>query len=70
MANTKKLDRPARKKAKRGARKELRKLSTSLTRKERAEFRKADEKGLKAFVLKLRAKQKQAAEAPAAEGGA
>ena len=66
MANTKKLDPRQRKKAKRNARKELRSLGASLSRKERTEYRKA-EKSLKAFVLDLRAKQKQAAEAPAAD---
>jgi hypothetical protein len=63
MANTKNLDPRQRRKAKRVARKQLRNLAASLTRKERTAYRKA-EKSLKAFVLELRAKPKQAAEAP------
>jgi hypothetical protein len=59
MANTKKLERTARKAAKRASRVELKKLNESLTRKRRAEFRKAG-KGIKAFLAEA---QKKTAEA-------
>jgi len=49
MASTKKLTPVERKRAKRTARRELKKLQGGLTLKQRAEFRKSA-KGLKAFV--------------------
>ena len=60
MANTKKLPRPERRRAKRTARRALLQLHQGLSRKQLAELRKSG-KGIKAF---LAAAEKQ----PAAEG--
>jgi len=49
MANTKNLSREERKQSKRTSRQELKKLFQTLTRKQRAEFRK-EKQGLKPFV--------------------
>lgn len=51
MANTKKLTKPERKKAKRKARKELKKLFSSLNRTQRSELR-AEPQGIKEYLSK------------------
>jgi hypothetical protein len=53
MANTKKMSRPERKRAKRKSRRELRKLRASLTREQQGELRKS-KKGIKAFLAEAK----------------
>lgn len=53
MANTKKMSRPERKRAKRKSRRELRKLRETLTPEQRSELRKS-KKGVKAFVAEAK----------------
>ena len=56
MANTKKLSKEERKKAKRHARHELKKLYQSLSKKQRSEFN-ASNVGIKKFVQELKEKE-------------
>jgi hypothetical protein len=53
MANTKKMSRAERKRAKRKSRLELRKLRDSLTREQRSELSKSN-KGIKAFLAEAK----------------
>jgi hypothetical protein len=66
MANTKKLARPARKKARRKSRRALQALYEGMTQVQRDAFYKGDNRSLKAFVAGLKAEAAKAAAAPSA----
>lgn len=51
MANTKGMDRQERKRVKRRQRRELHRLFNKMTKKEKARFRRSDEKGLKSWLI-------------------